>query len=85
MSDAVNLLVYVGLPDDCDAQENIKLVLQQVIHMIIKLFGCFQYQHSTGSYLTVTLWFFGPGQGPDFIRIHWSKCLIAFWVMYNTF
>jgi lysine-specific demethylase 3 len=31
MSDAVNLLVYVGLPDDCDAQENIKLVLQQVI------------------------------------------------------
>jgi hypothetical protein len=30
MSDAVNLLVYVGLPDDCDAQENIKLVLQQV-------------------------------------------------------
>jgi hypothetical protein len=34
MSDAVNLLVYVGLPDDCDAQENIKLVLQQVINII---------------------------------------------------
>jgi hypothetical protein len=38
MSDAVNLLVYVGLPDDCDAQENIKLVLQQVINLIIKLY-----------------------------------------------
>ncbi len=42
MSDAVNLLVYVGLPDDCDAQENIKLVLQQVINLSIKLFGCFR-------------------------------------------
>ena len=30
MSDAVNLLVYVGLPDDCDPQENIKCVLEQV-------------------------------------------------------
>ena len=31
MSDAVNLLVYVGLPDDCDPQENIRCVLDQVI------------------------------------------------------
>jgi lysine-specific demethylase 3 len=30
MSDAVNLLVYVGLPDDCDPQENIECVLEQV-------------------------------------------------------
>jgi len=30
MSDAVNLLVYVGIPDDCDKQENIKLVLSQI-------------------------------------------------------
>ena len=31
MSDAVNLLVYVGLPDDCDPKENIQCVLEQVI------------------------------------------------------
>lgn len=30
MSDAVNLMVYVGIPNDVDANENIKLVLQQV-------------------------------------------------------
>jgi len=30
MSDAVNLLVYVGLPDDCDPRENMKVVLEQV-------------------------------------------------------
>jgi len=30
MSDAVNLLVYVGLPDDCDPQENIRCVLDQI-------------------------------------------------------
>ena len=30
MSDAVNLLVYVGIPSDTDHQENIKLVLQQI-------------------------------------------------------
>ena len=30
MSDAVNLLVYVGLPDDCDPRENIECVLEQV-------------------------------------------------------
>jgi hypothetical protein len=39
MSDAVNLLVYVGLPDDCDAQENIKLVLQQVIKILFYVNG----------------------------------------------
>ena len=30
MSDAVNLLVYVGIPSDTDANENIKLVLEQI-------------------------------------------------------
>jgi len=30
MSDAVNLMVYVGIPSDVDANENVKLVLQQV-------------------------------------------------------
>lgn len=30
MSDAVNLLVYVGIPTDTNANENIKLVLEQV-------------------------------------------------------
>ena len=30
MSDAVNLLVYVGIPEDCDKEANIALVLSQI-------------------------------------------------------
>ena len=30
MSDAVNLMVYFGIPSNADANKNIKLVLQQV-------------------------------------------------------
>ena len=30
MSDVVNLLVYVGIPEDCDKEANISMCLSQI-------------------------------------------------------
>ena len=67
MSDAVNLLVYVGLPDDCDPRENMKVVLEQV-----NFFCCIIHIKSTFKLTTI---FFYPGLGSR------SRVFLAFWLL----